>query len=270
MMVQQRILKYPRTQHIEGSRLQHGDEDLSQVRFSDVKGKHLVIEEKVDGANSGISFSDEGDLLLQSRGHFLIGGSREKHWTLFKQWANVHCDLLFDVLQDRYIMYGEWMYAKHTVYYDMLPHYFMEFDVYDRQDDIFLSTRRRNELLRGTPIEPVLVLKEGPVVSLEELRELVVDSHFKSPSWKDSLFAEIQMRGLDQEMVVSQTDMHTTMEGLYIKVEDDDRVIQRLKWVRPTFLNSILDSETHWLDRPIVPNRLAPGIDIFSRESRRC
>lgn len=40
------LKKYPRTPHLEGSRLQPGDEDLSQVPFSYIKGKHLVVEEK--------------------------------------------------------------------------------------------------------------------------------------------------------------------------------------------------------------------------------
>ena len=30
------IRKYPRTPHIEGSRLQPGDEDLSQIPFSEI------------------------------------------------------------------------------------------------------------------------------------------------------------------------------------------------------------------------------------------
>ena len=34
------IIKYPRTPHLEGSRLQPGDEDLSQVPFSYIKGKY--------------------------------------------------------------------------------------------------------------------------------------------------------------------------------------------------------------------------------------
>ena len=63
------IHKYPRTPHIEGSRLQPGDEDLSQIPFSAIAGKNLVIEEKCDGANSAISFDENGELLLQSRGH---------------------------------------------------------------------------------------------------------------------------------------------------------------------------------------------------------
>ena len=84
------IFKYPRTKHLEGSRLQKGDEDLSQVPFKDIFGKYIVIEEKVDGANAAISFSDSGELLLQSRGHYLTGGYRERHFNLFKQWASIH------------------------------------------------------------------------------------------------------------------------------------------------------------------------------------
>ena len=86
------LKKYPRTPHLEGSRLQPGDEDLSQVPFSYVKGKHLVVEEKIDGANTAISFSEDGELLLQSRGHYLTGGYRERHYNLMKQWANIHQD----------------------------------------------------------------------------------------------------------------------------------------------------------------------------------
>src|ERR1043165_4443499 len=108
------IRKYPRTRHIEGSRLQSGDEDLSSVPFADVRGRTLVVEEKLDGANSGISFDAAGELYLQSRGHYLTGGSRERHFALLKSWAETHRDLLHRVLGSRYVLYGEWLYAKHT------------------------------------------------------------------------------------------------------------------------------------------------------------
>ncbi len=49
-----------------------------------------MIEEKLDGANAGISLGEDGRLRLQSRGHVLVGGAREKHWDLFKQWARTH------------------------------------------------------------------------------------------------------------------------------------------------------------------------------------
>jgi hypothetical protein len=34
--------------------------------------------------------------------------------------------------------------------------------------------------------------------------------------------------------------------------------------VRGSFLNTILDSETHWVNRPIIPNKLKKGVDLFS------
>ena len=58
------IIKYPRTPHIEGSRLQPGDEDLTQRAFSEIAGRHVVIEEKIDGANTALSFDPAGQLLL--------------------------------------------------------------------------------------------------------------------------------------------------------------------------------------------------------------
>src|SRR5262245_44508458 len=121
------IHKYPRTQHLEGSRLQPGDEDAASVPFAAVRGRFLVVEEKLDGANAGIRFDAAGRLWLQSRGHFLTGGAREKHFNLFKQWANAHTNALWKVLGERYAVYGEWLYAKHTIFYDRLPHYFLEF-----------------------------------------------------------------------------------------------------------------------------------------------
>ena len=132
MKKMERIIKYPRTQHLQGSRLQAGDEDLSQVPFKEILGKNIVIEEKIDGANSAVSFDDDCNLLLQSRGHYLRGGYNERHYNLLKQWENLNMDLFYSALGNRYIMYGEWMYAKHTVFYDALPDYFMEFDIYDR------------------------------------------------------------------------------------------------------------------------------------------
>ena len=81
------IHKYPRTPHVNGSRLQPGDEDLGVLSLEHLRGRRLVVEEKLDGANSAVSFGEDGRLLLQSRGHFLDGGPRERHFALFKAWA---------------------------------------------------------------------------------------------------------------------------------------------------------------------------------------
>lgn len=251
------IRKYPRTRHVEGSRLQPGDADLDAVPWRDIAGKHLAIEEKIDGANCAISFDAGGALLLQSRGHYLTGGAREKHFAALKPWAQAHASSLRDVLQDRYVMYGEWVYAKHTVYYDALPHYFLEFDVLDTKTGDFLSTPRRRALLEPLPVASVPVLHEGKLRTHAELVAFVGPSRFKTSAWRDRLAEQVRTLELDVARAIAETDASSEMEGLYIKVEDDDRVIERLKWVRHGFLTSVVDSGTHWLARPIVPNRLA-------------
>ena len=255
--------KYPRTYHVEGSRFQHGDHDLDAVPFARIRGHNLVIEEKMDGSNAGVSFTEDGRLLLQSRGHYLTGGPRERHFALFKQWASVHQGALREVLGARYVMYGEWLYAKHTCFYDLLPHYFMEFDVLDRERGVFLDTPGRRALLAGLPLISVAVLHEGPVEKFKQLSALVEPSLFKSPRWREALVRAGAQAGVPADKVTRQTDSHDEMEGLYIKLEEDGRVASRLKFVRSSFTNKILESEEHWLDRPIVANQLAPGVDLW-------
>lgn len=257
------LKKYPRTRHIEGSRFQEGDEDLESVPFREVRGKFLVVEEKLDGANTGISFSAEGALRLQSRGHFLTGGPRERHFALFKTWAETHRDVLFTVLGNRFVMYGEWLYAKHTVFYDRLPHYFFEFDILDTASGAFLSTARRREMLAGTPVLSVPVVHEGPFQKLSELEALVRPSLYKSATWRESLAAAAREKNLDVERAQRETDRSDLSEGLYIKVEDEGVVVDRLKWVRADFLQTIAANDSHWQSRPIIPNGLAPGVDLF-------
>jgi hypothetical protein len=256
------LKKYPRTRHLETSRFQHGDHDLEAVAFKDVRGQFLVVvvEEKMDGANAGVSFDADGKLLLQSRGHYLNGGPRERHFDMLKQWANAHAEDLYLALGERFIMYGEWMYAKHTCFYDALPAYFMEFDIYDREHDLFLSTARRRKLLADIPVVSVAVLWEGRPHRLTEVTGLVGPSLFKTAHWRDSLVEAGAAAGVPAAQVLAETDRHDTMEGLYIKIEDDERVVDRLKWVRPSFLSAIAEAGGHWLDRPIVVNRLAPAV----------
>lgn len=258
------IKKYPRTQHIEGSKLQEGDEDLSQVPFSEIAGKHLVVEEKMDGANAAISFSHTGELQLQSRGHYLTGGYRERHFNFFKTWASTFAQPLWAALTDRYIMYGEWMYAKHTIFYTDLPHYFLEFDIYDTAEDVFLSTKARRLFCKDLPfIQPVKVLHEGKLNTLEELKAFIIPSEFiNNPN--GLLEKYCQENNLKFEIAQRETDLSGIMEGLYIKVEENGKVIERYKWVRHDFMQTVHSSGSHWLDRPIIPNQLDKNIeDLF-------
>ena len=251
------IRKYPRTPHLTGSRLQPGDEDLSQIPFSAILGRHIVIEEKCDGANAAISFGADGELLLQSRGHYLTGGYRERHYDLMKQWATAHAEAFYTLLGRRYILYGEWMYAKHTVYYDALPHYFLEFDIFDRQTGIFLDTPTRRAMLQGAPIVSVPVPGEGVFAAEKDVLSFLGQSRYVTGNQRQNLRDDAVRLGLDPDAICAQTELSGTMEGLYIKVEQDGQVVDRVKFVRAAFAQCMDFSEGNWIDKPIVPNRLA-------------
>lgn len=259
----EKIYKYPRTYHIEGSRLQPGDEDLDSIPFSAIANRYVVIEEKIDGANAAISFSKDGEMLLQSRGHYLTGGYRERHFNLFKQWAYSLYGILWEVLTTRYILYGEWLYAKHTVFYDYLPHYFLEFDILDLEKNQFLSTKKRSEILTGVPVVSVPVLFAGKIDNYQQMVGLIGKSNYQQPGHLEKLREICEKEKLDVERSLQQTDNSSLMEGLYIKVEEGDIVTNRYKYVRASFLTTVLQADGHWLNRPIIPNLLRPDVDIF-------
>lgn len=262
------ILKYPRTPHLEGSRLQPGDEGDAHVRLATLAGRHAVIEEKLDGANVGISFSPGGEMLLQSRGHYLVGGGRERQFGPLKQWAAAHEARLLALLEDRYVMYGEWLYAKHSVSYDWLPHWFCEFDVYDRVEEVFLSTPRRHAMLAGSPVISVPVLQAGAMPrDVKALHGLVRPSLAKSTQWREAFELSVRRQALDLPLAWQQTDKSDLAEGLYVKLEDEHQVLGRYKWVRPDFVQTILDSGSHHSTRPVIPNGLMPEVDLYAPQA---
>ena len=251
-----KIIKYPRTPHLSGSRLQKGDEDLSQIPFSHIKGKNIVVEEKVDGANVAVSFGEDGELLLQSRGHYLTGGYRERHYDLFKIWGAEHRNELYEILGTRYVLYGEWLYAKHKVYYDALPQYFLEFDILDKSTSKFLDTENRRKMLKGSSIESVPVLGQGRYATKEEILRLLGRSKYVSDSRIENLKREIARLGLDGEQILKETDLTDLAEGLYIKAEENGFVTERMKYVRYGFVQAVESVGDDWLKRKIVPNKL--------------
>ena len=250
------IYKYPKTYHLEGSGMPKSKKAKDKIPFKAIASRHLVVEEKMDGANVAISFNDAGELLLQSRGHYLIGDERTKHFSLFKQWAYNSIEELYLVLGDRYILYGEWLYAKHTIFYNNLDSYFLEYDVLDRETEEFLDTLSRHRLLQDLAVASVPVLYSGIPNNYQEITSLVGQSKFITTRHIETLKTICQQKNLNLKLTLQQTDTTTLMEGLYIKVEENGIVCDRYKYIRKDFITTILNSGGHWLDRPIIPNQL--------------
>lgn len=238
------FIKYPRTPHLYGSRGTADDKHLSEaasLRF--LADPSLIVEEKIDGTNVGIHFTSSGELVLQCRGHLITEGMHPQY-DLFKQWAAVKRYVLEDRLLDRFILFGEWAYARHSVHYQQLPHYFFEFDIYDKAEQAFLSLERRLTLLEGLGIQTVPVLHAG-ALDKTALAALISASRF------DSRFDNPLTHRVDN-----------LMEGLYLRTEAAGAVTARGKFVRPEFVEKIKQS-THWQQQTLMPNLLRPGADIW-------
>jgi hypothetical protein len=257
------LFKYPRTQHLEGSGLQANDDPVT-LPFRMLAGQTLTVEEKVDGANCGISFEAPGQLRLQSRGHYLNGGPRERQFELLKSWAARYSAELWELLGTRYRMFGEWLYAKHTVFYTDLPHYFLEYDIYDHETQRFLDTEQRRALLHKAPfIVSVPVLSQQSFSSMPELLALLGPSTMIAADHREQLAAQAEAHGQPIAQILAETDPSGWMEGLYIKVERNGSVLERYKYVRSGFLQTVVDSGSHWMDRPLLPNRLRKGVTLW-------
>lgn len=247
-------MKLPRTLHIEGSRLPAGKTDPEAIEFNKLNGQFLVIEEKVDGAGVSISLDTHFNLEISHRGSPAMG----KEFKPLHEWAEKHWEDLVYLLGERYTLFGEWMYNKRTIYYDSLPHLFLESDIYDNTRKIWLSTSARNNLLSGCRfIKQVPVLAAFKPSALWQITDLVGKTKFQSPEWQDKLRAKCKLFGADYETVLQQTDKSGMMEGLYIKQEDDLQVTGRYKFIRHEFLDTILTSGSHVRDRVPVYNSLS-------------
>lgn len=235
--------KYPRTPHLLGSKGTSDDKRLGKTDSTRLlQDPSLIIEEKLDGTNVGIHFS-RGQLILQCRGHEITAGMHPQY-DLFKQWAfgKRHC--LEEILGERYLMYGEWLYARHCIEYRRLPHYFFEFDILDKNSGQFLTLASRLELIEGSGIETVPVLHRG-TISREALESLIGESNFGA------------------QFIHPQSGVpDNLMEGLYLRTESHGTVEHRAKFVRPEFVEKIKQS-SHWQYEKMVPNQLAENVEIW-------
>ena len=102
-------------------------------------------------------------------------------YDLFKKWTSVKRPVLEAMLGRQFILYGEWLYAKHSVHYRKLPHYFFEFDIYDKDAAQFLDLDTRLQMLDGTGLQTVPVIHRGRVTA-GELQSLIGPSAFCSRS----------------------------------------------------------------------------------------
>jgi len=219
--------RFPHTPHLAwlGEGTPREDKVLSDPETAELLAGEVVVEEKIDGANLGISTDEEGELLVQNRGSWLSPGAVHPQFRSLWSWLAPRQEALVSALWPDLMLFGEWCVAVHSVPYDALPDWFLGFDVLDRQAGRFWSTRRRDALLASLGLPAVPHLGRGRF-TVDELVGLLTRSRVGS----------------------------SPMEGVYVRQESGAWLTRRAKLVRGAFVQAI---DTHWRRAPLRRNHLA-------------
>ncbi|MCP3137228.1 RNA ligase family protein [Pyxidicoccus xibeiensis] len=222
------FFKFPHTPHLtwlSSAPVRH-DKVLSPPEAREFLRGEVLIEEKVDGANLGLSVGPGGELRAQNRGSYL-GTRASPQFQPLWPWLEARRSQLVGALGQHLMLFGEWCFAVHSVRYDALPDWFLAFDLYDKQTGRFWSSARRDALVETLGLARVPVVARGHFTVDEVVRQL-------GPS------------------LLTQG----SMEGVYLRRDEGDWLQCRAKLVRPEFVQAI---EEHWSSRPLERNTLAPG-----------
>lgn len=144
-------------------------------------GENIVIQEKIDGSNASIRYDEEsGTLKAFSRRLELNSENTLNGFWDYVQSLNT---IAFkEVLGSRYIVFGEWMGAKHAIKYpeDVYGKFWM-FDVWDTQTEQYLPYEETRAFYgrliacgnKGKKFNFVPVFYIGKFESWEKAMELV-------------------------------------------------------------------------------------------------
>lgn len=222
------FFRFPHTPHLAwlGEGKPRDDKLLAPPEVESLLAGDVLIEEKLDGANLGISWGDEDQLRTQNRGAYLEAPYRGQ-FSRLNQWLMQHLAVFQQHLPDHVILFGEWCAARHSLDYAALPDWFLLFDVYDRQAQRFWNQARRNVLASQLGLSVVPLLNRGRF-TVKELEGLVLTGR---STYRDG-----------------------RLEGLVIRQDGPQWCESRAKLVHPAFVQQI---ETHWRSRALEWNELA-------------
>lgn len=224
--------KYNRTFHLPWSEGCTSDDKRAESVDSLI-GTEIIITEKMDGSNCS----------LEHDGCFARTHAGPPSHPSFDGFKALHAAVKH-LIPVNFQLFGEWLFAKHSISYDKLPAYFMLFnvrciDLPDRLIDPAFACKVEwfawdeveiwaNEI--GVPTVPVLF--KGKVSSEKELKELVL-----------SLMKETSQVGTEREGVVVRV-------ARSFNDEEFSRCV--LKYVRANHVQT----GDHWSHQEIVKNKL--------------
>ena len=219
------FIKFPTTPHLLwlGQTAARKDKVMARAEAESFLRERVTVEEKVDGANLGISFDAHANLFVQNRGNLLERGIKGQFAPLWA-WLSEREASLFEALENRLMLFGEWCYSRHSIHYTRLPDFFLAFDIFDKCEKRFLSSTCRDQIVGELNLATVPKVADG-VFSLGDVPRLIGQS----------------------------TLYDGPMEGIYLRQEGAYWLNHRAKVVRVEFVQQI---GKHWSKQPLLANQI--------------
>jgi hypothetical protein len=214
------IKKYPRTFHLSFSKGCTNDDKMLDTDDYFLH-KEIIITSKLDGSNFCITNKE-----CFARSH--NGPPTHKSF----DWAKAFHNQIKFTIPDNLIIYAEYLFAKHSIHYNNLPHYLFVFNILDLDKNEWLSWKNLEKISQQLSIPTVPILYKGIISSNKDLQNLCL-SLMKEKEFEDNEREGVVIRTIDS-----------------FKEKDFDFSIGKM--VR---FNHVQTSD-HWKHQEIVKNKL--------------
>ena len=212
--------KYARTFHLPWSKGATNDDKISKD-INRLLNVPIIISEKIDGGNSSLELGG-----VYARTHAAIPTHESFDWL-----KAFHSQIKYKI-PEGIQLFGENVWALHSIFYSELPGYFLLFNVRDINKAEWTSWEEVEMWAEEIGVPTVPVLFKGIVSSEEELKELT-----------DSLMKENSKCGGEREGVVVR------IQSSFLDSEFSSCVMKQVR-------ERHVKTNIHWKDQKIIKNGL--------------
>lgn len=213
--------KYNRTFHVPWSKGATNDDKITDS-VSSLLNVPIVITEKIDGSNTSLEFGG-----CYARTH----ASAPTHAS-FDGLKALHASVKFKI-PERIQIFGEWVFAQHSISYSELPGYFLIFNVRElNAEPVWLSWDEVQLWSEEIEVPTVPLLFQGVISSEKELQELT------------------------ESFMIQESCCGGIREGVVIRVKNEFSDNNFSKSVMKCVRANHVQTSEHWKDQEIIRNKL--------------
>lgn len=205
----------------EYPRIPHLDKNISNMTHDDIVIDNKInfpfegfVQEKLDGANLALTWTNGP--VVRNRNNILKKGYIKKEtpsklqfrsvWNWIHEY-NKDIQKVSKSMMTPISIFGEWMYAKHSIFYDKLPDLFIAYDIYLPEYDEWVS--------------PEILVRE-----LSETKIKFIKPERKLFNCLEDVIKEAELKSDYREGV---------REGIVIKMVEGEKIVKSFKIVNRFF-----------------------------------